>query len=1726
MKPVRLLAEILLIVAVAEISIAMMLPLLIPNVSALNEGLLDVTMLVGLCAPAIYWRFTRVFQGIDQDIDLARTNARHSGRAVALTAMAQITGLLLTAGGVWWQTKNLDEHARYQFDRAAERTQTEVLRRLNQSVDGLRGAKGSMAAQPNFRRKEFRAYAMSRDITAEFPGIRGFAFIERVQRQDLQAFIARERADGAPEFAVRSSGSAPDLLVVKYLEPVENNSSAIGFDVGQEPVRRRAAERAIDTGEPALTGLIELVQDEKKTPGFLYFVPVYKIGTHPQTRTERRRDLFGLLSVPIVAAELFEGAAAVSDQIVDFELFEGIMASPEKLIFSSAMPGVVPAVAGAALSSSKRKYSVDDVVYVGSQPLTLRVYEGPRFTAAQDRSSLTFVGAGGILLSLFVALTVWLLAVSRQRAQALADAMTTELNRMAQVVQHTGSAVAIMDRQMRVVWVNPGFMQITGYTREETLGQRLGDLLGSSKSDPVALAHLQACIEQALPCRVELINRGKEGREYWVDVELQPSFDQDKNLVGFMEIGTDITQSKHTQHQLEVALREADAILTTVRTHAIVSETSRDDVILSVNDAFCQISGYSREELIGRSHSIINSGVHSPDFWANFWHTIGSGQPWRGEVCNRAKDGTLYWVDSMIAPFVGADGEIEKYVSIRTDITARRRAADQLGHSEATFSAIFSQSSTAMALLSRNGRTIKTNVALCELTGYPQEELMELTLADISHPDEWDVDRLQDARLFAGEMERYQRVKRYVHRDGHLIWGLAGVSVVRAADEEVSFIIVQIVDITARKRAEEALNVSNALMEESQAIAKVGGWELDVKSGGLYWTHETYRIHETTPEEFNPTVDAGVGYFLPDSRERIKQAMQAALEYGQSYDLELQTHTTQGHLIDVRTTGTATVEDGKTVRVSGIFQDITQRKQYERSLLEARAAAELATQSKGQFLANMSHEIRTPMNAILGMLKLLGNTALSNNQLDYVRKTEGASRSLLGLINDILDFSKIDAGKMELDPRPFRVDRLMRDLAVVLTANVGAKPVEVLYDLDPAIAATLVGDAMRLQQVLINLAGNAVKFTSAGQVVISLQQVPAVPMASGSQDLPDAPDMALIRFAVKDSGIGIAPENQAKIFSGFSQAEASTSRRFGGTGLGLAISQRLVQVMGGQIGIESQLGVGSTFSFTLRLPRVPAGESIAPEPAATLPTQRVLVIDDNPVSRELMAKMMRSFGWDVALAQDGQAGLDLIASRATQGVFPFDCVYVDWQMPGLDGWETLQRVRALHQTLSGPAPRLIMLSANSREDLSQRTQAEQVQLNAFLLKPVTASMLFNAALHQPVGNETAVRAPRSSLRQLAGMRVLVVEDNAINQQVAEELLSFEGAQVSIAADGRQGVNAVASAKKQFDAVLMDIQMPVMDGYAATHMIRESLGLRHLPIIGLTANAMPSDREACLRAGMNEHVGKPFDMAHLVTVLLRLTGPQAGPGAMAPDLVLGEPPPAPVQGPQGQAVEAPTSGRRSSDVPEMDLSAALERMGGLKPLYLRAGRELQKTLASFNQDLKAAVQSGGWDQATGLLHTLKGNAGTLGLTRLAGELASLESFSRSRPTLAQGEARLLALATGIGVAQQALAQAIEQVSADLGQASPAVLPAAAADMGACRAVVARMIGLLKASDLSVLGLFADSRNALAALPEAQLEALETALQDLDLQAALVVCQAIMAAGLRATWMPGAASPARR
>jgi PAS domain S-box-containing protein len=1699
-NPKRLLLEVLAIVALAELSVMLVLPEVAPNLDALSEGLVDMGILMMLCGPAVYWRMMVALRKPRSTAAPLQYGYSKSRLAVVLTAGTQILGLLLTAGGVWWQGKNLDTVSQDRFDQSVRRVETEVAQRLKQSVYGLKGARGAFAANPHIKRHEFRAYVESRDLPTEFPGIRGFGFIERVQRADLARFVATQRANVTPDFAPHTSGSAADLFVVKFIEPLEQNQAALGFDLGQDATRRAAVEYAMDTGEPTLLAGIALQQDPKRSPGLLFLLPVYREGSNPQTPQQRRKALMGLLYAPIVASELLGSVTTATESLVDCELFDGPVAQADKLIFDA--DGQLSLQNAQRRGARLRKFSDERVLNVGSRVLTLRTSSSSQFEAAQDRSSLTLIGVGGTLVSLLMAVSVWLLAVGRQRAQDLAEAMTAELERMAQVVQHTNNAVTIMDRDMRIQWVNQGFTRITGYALAEATGKTPGELLASGQSDPEAVRALLDGARQGIACRVQILNRAQDGHTFWADTEIQPMRDPDGALVGFMEIGTDISAQKDAQHRLEAALRDSRALRETVDMHAIVSSTNADGQITDANDAFCRISGYSREELIGNSHRLLRSDQQSNAFWAELWQTISSGKSWRGEICNRAKDGSLYWVDSMIAPFAGDDGRIEKYVSIRTDITERHHSAEKLRQSEATLAAAFQDAATGMAMLSPKGQWLMVNQALCDFVGLSQEAIQEMTFMDISHPDEWDTDTEQMQRLLDGEMAVYQRAKRYLHHDGHTVWGLASVSVVRTGSGQPQFVIAQIVDITARKRAEEALGLSNTLMEESQAVAKVGGWELNLVSGDLYWTRETYRIHETSPEDFQPTVEAATDFYVGESRERISAALGQAINEGQGFDLELEVCTARGRIIDVRAAGSVTMEQGRAVRVSGIFQDITERKQYERSLKEARARAELATQSKGQFLANMSHEIRTPMNAILGMLKLLHNTELNSRQRDYADKTESAAKSLLALINDILDFSKVEAGKMQLDPQPFRVNRLMRSLSVILSSNLGPKAVEVLFDIDPQIPDVLLGDSMRLQQVLINLGGNAVKFTKEGQVVVLLRL----------KALHDG--QAEVEFAVQDSGIGIAPENQAHIFTGFSQAEASTTRKFGGTGLGLAISKRMVELMGGELRLSSTIGVGSTFAFTLQLPVVTA---IPPELEEAMPAsaelRRALVVDSNPVARELLSRMVQSWGWPAEVADSGEAALELIEARLQADVFPFDVVYLDWHMSGMDGWVTATRLRQLCSAHAARQPVLVMVSGNSREALEQRTQDEQNLLNGFLVKPVTASMLLEAALESAASSARIRQSQRGSAneRRLSGMRILVVEDNLINQQVAEELLMNEGAVVSMAANGQLGVDAIAAAMTgtQFDAVLMDIQMPVMDGFAATQVVREHLKLARLPIIAMTANALASDRDDCLAAGMNAHVGKPFDLKALVQTLLDVSGYQAPPASATPrSSAL----------PLSAALTAAT--RPANSV--LDVAAALGRMGGLTKLYLRSAKDF---LAGLPQQVQALQQAASSDVAQcGLLaHSLKGTAALLGapdLSEIASHLEKQCKAGAAEPVrvatlerlavLAQTTAEQLqdAIAEIEHPGQSAHAQPAPQAAPNIARPtdpSQGQTPTEGSQRAAMRAALHTLMPQLQADDLSALETFASLQDSLSTLPEALLTPLETALQDLELDQALQACE---------------------
>ncbi len=989
------------------------------------------------------------------------------------------------------------------------------------------------------------------------------------------------------------------------------------------------------------------------------------------------------------------------------------------------------------------------------------------------------------------------------------------------------------------------------------------------------------------------------------------------------------------------------------------------------------------------------------------------------------------------------------------------------------------------------GEILRVNPAACELEGYTEEQLLNMTVSDLDpgFPAERWPAHWQELR----SLKKMSFETTHVGADGHRFPVEVDLHWIGFEGQEYNFAFIR--DISAAKKTEGLLESERRRMQNIIHGANVGTWEINYLTQESWFDERWAAMIGYPADELLPMNGKKFSSMIHPDDVRLVNSQMLAHVMGSAphVECEFRMKHKDAHWVWILSHGavSAWTAKGKPEWISGTHLDISQRKAYEQSLNEARDKAEQATKSKSEFLANMSHEIRTPMNAILGMLKLLHNTELSTRQLDYASKTERAAQSLLGLLNDILDFSKIDADKMALDPQPFKLDRVMRDLSVILSANVDHKPLEVLFDIDPATPKNLVGDWLRLQQVLLNLSSNAIKFTDQGEVVI---QVKVIDHSAGS---------ATLRFAVRDSdsGIGIAPEHQKHIFDAFSQAEASTTRRFGGTGLGLSISRRLVEMMGGELALDSVQGKGSTFHFAITLPvneQLSHGEEApAPQPLKSLD---VLVVDDNLVARELLAGMATSLGWRVEVAANGAQALALVDQRVKATLPPFEVIFMDWEMPGMDGWETYA---AMHKI--GPearSPIRVMVTSHGREWLEQRTQQEQSSLHSFLVKPITASMLLDAVADARAGLSNLRSHPRTEAdkpKRLQGLRLLVIEDNLINQQVASELLSAEGALVQLAGNGRLGVDAVAQASPSFDAVLMDIQMPVMDGYDATRAIRHELGLSTLPVIAMTANAMATDREACLAAGMNDHVGKPFDLTNLVNVLLKHTGRnKQGPASSETSAEALSP------------IGAETTVDAADTLPKpdaVDTEGALERIGGNKALYARILKSYLDDIAALPDQLDAQMQVGDRTSATRLLHTVKGLSATVG----ASFLTAVARIAERSVANSSNNFPDKALADRFRAAVNATGQVMRQVADDLAQGAPVdKQPAQVSgrDLGSLLSDLQKLRVLLKNSDMSAIEAHQQLTAALAETHRGLFKDLDLAMTSFDFAAGATQCETLI------------------
>ena len=786
------------------------------------------------------------------------------------------------------------------------------------------------------------------------------------------------------------------------------------------------------------------------------------------------------------------------------------------------------------------------------------------------------------------------------------------------------------------------------------------------------------------------------------------------------------------------------------------------------------------------------------------------------------------------------------------------------------------------------------------------------------------------------------------------------------------------------QHSQNQLQRVNFLADTALELTKAGYWHVPLDGSGWYNSSErAARIFGDIP---NPDCRYRVDEWAEHVREGDEEAWKTTMDnFTAAVEGRIPAYSTvyaykrpvDGRIVWIRALGNVVKDsNGKPVDMFGVTQDVTDFKRLERELVSAREKAEEATEMKSMFLANMSHEIRTPMNAIIGLSHLALKTQLSAKQRDYVSKIHGAGTSLLAVINDILDFSKIEAGRLDLESIDFDLDGVIGSVTMLTAQKAHEKGLEFLAHVPPDIPEPLLGDPLRLSQILTNFVNNAVKFTERGEIRLDVEV------------LERTDDKVQLKFSVRDTGIGMTPEQAGKLFRPFTQADMSTTRKHGGTGLGLTICRRLVELMGGRVWLDSEPGVGTTFYFTVW---VGVGEGVlsrrvVPDKLGRL---HALVVDDNATAREILQESVGDFARRVDVVPSGKDAIAAI--RQQDGVDPYDVVFMDWRMPGMDGLEASRHIKS-DETLSHQ-PAIVLVTAFGREEV--REEAEQLQLDGFLVKPVTKSMIVDTlvTVFAEGGDEAGKAEEAGQEQRLRGARILLTEDNEINQQIAIELLEAAGATVDVANNGREAVDMLSqcSPTTAFDVVLMDLQMPEMDGFQATTRIRSDSRFARLPIVAMTAHATIEERQRCLAAGMNDHIAKPIDPDRLIETVAHFYKPSRATDSSP-----------------AERTDTEGDGTRHADpdlppIEGLDTRDGLSRVGGNRLLYQKLLRGFVELQGSAIVEAGDAIASGDSPRAERLAHTLKGVAGNLGAKRVHAAAARLEQALRDRAPAAEVDA---------------------------------------------------------------------------------------------------------------------------
>jgi len=1079
-----------------------------------------------------------------------------------------------------------------------------------------------------------------------------------------------------------------------------------------------------------------------------------------------------------------------------------------------------------------------------------------------------------------------------------------------------------------------------------------------------------------------------------------------------------------------LAVREPES-----RLLAMLAGRTRDGVVITdahgriewVNDGFSRISGYSASQVLGRKPAQFLQGPGTdPDTCRLMGEAIRAGRGFNVELLNYARDGREYWVEIDAQPICGPAGRTNGFMAIERDITERKRQ-EQVAKSAQAFLGRLMENLPSMILV-KDGRDLTyrdVNRAAEKFFGIKRAEFVGRSDAEIFPQDQAEDAGLSDRQVIdTGQPVNLPAVVRRTGYGDYRIIAVRKIPV-PAADGSGTDILCVAEDATERVRSQKALEDSEQRFRLFADNMSDQVFITDPENSCVYYVNPaTEHIWGLTPDQLYDNPACFMALIHPEDMElfEVRQRMERALE---PVYIEFRIHhavSGEERWLSLQTQAIR-IEDGG-IRVHGVCKDIHQHRIQQEALYLAKDQAEAANRAKSQFLANMSHEIRTPMNGVMGMTELLLGTKLDNRQRRFAETVFRSGEALLSIINDILDFSKIEAGKLELQCEAFTVATLVEEVADLIAPRAFQKRIELLADVAPEVPACVVGDAGRLRQIIINLAGNAIKFTEEGEVIIGVH-------LAGSDA---ANDSVRLEFMVRDSGIGMSEAVQQRLFRVFEQGSSATNKRYGGTGLGLAISQQLVQMMGGTIEVESAPGRGSVFRFTIDLRLGHASPDLPAE--MSLPGQftgrRVLVVEDNPTNRGILEQQLAAWGIDCASADGGAQALEKFETAAS-ACHPFDAALIDMRMPGMGGIELAERIRC-NPRLGNP--RMILMATMAAG--ADESLARQSGIDFFIEKPVRQGDLRRALSEVLLSRAHRRRDADRTMPPLLAGRILVVEDNPVNLEIASAMLERLGCRHEVAANGRVALELLGN--NAFDLVLLDCQMPEMDGFETIAHIRAGggpfgpLAVRSdLPVIALTANALAGDRERCLQAGFTDYLSKPFSENQLKGLLLRwlnghpdaseaggmlaaltttgnqpaLPAPAAGSAAVAdmPGKASTAAPPAPARGP---ALD-PACVSRLKDM-EDNLPGLMKRLSGAFSASVPALMDALGKAAAAS-DLAAARQAA---------HTLKSSIANVGALSASRLFAGIEEAAR----VGDAEAAFGRLAS----AQQELARVLLELRA--------------------------------------------------------------------------------------------------